>query len=162
MNEANLLGNVGGDPEIKETKGGKRFASFSIATSEKWTDKASGEKKEVTTWHRCVVWNENLVPIVEQYVKKGSRLFVRGQITTREWHKEGTPQDDRRWQTEITLNGFSAILRLLDKPGNGSSRAPDPSEPPRDYQRPPNGNGASSSSKSWGDEEIPFQMEVRG
>jgi len=164
MNEANLMGNVGADPEIKETKGGKKFASFSLATSERWTDKATGEKKEVTTWHRCIVWNENLVPVVEQYVRKGSQLFVRGQITIREWHKEGTPQDDRRWQTEITLNGFSAVLRLLGKAGNGSNRAPDPEEPKRDYARPPaNGNG-SAPSRSFDrtmDDEIPFAPEVR-
>lgn len=161
MNEANLMGNVGADPEIKTTKSGKKFANFSLATSEKWTDKATGEKKEATTWHRCVVWNEHLVPIVEQYVRKGSRLFVRGQITIREWHKDGTPEDDRRWQTEITLNGFGAVLRLLDKP-SGGNRAPDPEEPRRDFARPPsNGNGAAPSKNYSMDDEIPFRHEDR-
>lgn len=162
MNRATLIGNVGADPEIKTTQSGKKFASFSLATSERWTDKTTGEKKEVTTWHRCVVWNENLVAVVEQYVKKGSRLFVEGQISVREWHKEGTPEDDRRWQTEITLNGFQAILRLLDK-SSGSNRAPDPDEPKRDYAKPPAGasNGSRAPAQKSFDDEIPFAPEVR-
>lgn len=160
FNEATLIGNVGKDPEIKTTQKGTKFATFRIATSEKWTDKATGEKKEESQWHNVVVWNENLVLIVEQYVKKGNRILVRGQIKYRKWHKDGTPQDDQRDATDIVIQGFTHQIKLLEKAP--SNRAPDPSEPTRDYQRPPNGNGASNGSGNgkaydhdYGDE-IPF------
>jgi single-strand DNA-binding protein len=172
LNRAQLIGHVGADPEIRVTQNvGAKFASFSLATTEKWTDKATGEKRERTEWHRCVVWSEALIGVIEQYVKKGSKLYIEGKIQTREWHREGTPEDDRRFATEVVLNGFDVKLQLLDRPP--ANRPPMPSEEPdgpaksarqasgggQPLRPPPNG-GAGDDDGRWGapahDAEIPF------
>lgn len=109
LNRATLIGHVGKDPEIRSVNSGK-VANFSVATSETWRDKNSGEKKESTQWHSIVVWNENLVKIVEQYVKKGDKIMVEGQIQTRKWtDKDGND----RYTTEIVLSGFNGSILLL-------------------------------------------------
>lgn len=168
MNEANLMGNVGADPEIKFAQNGRKYATFSVATSEKWKDKNTGEQKEQTEWHRVTVWHEQIAEVVEKYVKKGSRVFVRGKIEYSEYQKPGDKPDDKRFSTAIVLNGFHAMLRLMDKAP--SNRPPDQSEPKRDYQAPPGssngngasrGNGASSQARMPLDDEIPFAPEVR-
>jgi len=128
MNMAVLLGNVGKDPEVINTTSGSKIARFSIATSEQWKDKASGEKKERTEWHNVVVFNEGLVSVVEKYVVKGGQVMVRGAIRTRSWEdKDGV----KRWTTEIHLSGFDASLVLCGGKGDGSKRPPAPDGDPR-------------------------------
>ena len=112
LNKVTLIGNLGKDPEIRSTQAGKEIASFSIATSESWTDKSTGEKKEKTEWHNIAVFNEGLVRVVKQYVKKGSKLYIEGQLQTRKWQdKDG--QD--RYTTEIVANE----MQMLDSRGAG-------------------------------------------
>ena len=110
VNKAIILGNVGNQPEIKSTQDGRTVANFSVATSESWKDKNSGEKKEKTEWHRVTAFG-NLAEIVKNYVKKGSKVYVEGSIQTRKWtDKEGV----ERYTTEIILQGFNSTIQLLD------------------------------------------------
>lgn len=111
VNFATLLGHVGKDPEIRPTGNGGKVASFSLATSESWRDKASGERKERTEWHRIVIFSERLVALAEQYIRKGSKLYVTGAIRTRKYEKGGV----ERYATEIVLSGFNEQIVLLDK-----------------------------------------------
>jgi single-strand DNA-binding protein len=115
LNKAMLIGFVGADPEIHTTAGGKEFVSFSLATSEKWKEKDSGERKESTEWHRVVVFNEGLAGVIKQYVKKGSKLWVEGQIKTRKWEQDGID----RYSTEILVKGRGKI-EMLDTKNSGS------------------------------------------
>jgi single-strand DNA-binding protein len=114
VNKVILIGNVGKDPELRSTQSGQRIANFSLATSESWTDKQSGDKRERTEWHNIVVFNDGLVGVVEQYVKKGTKLYIEGAVQTRKWHdREGSD----RYSTEIVLQQFRGQLVLLgDKP----------------------------------------------
>lgn len=117
INKTILLGNVGKDPVIRRTQSGKAIASFSMATSETWTDKQSGERKEDVSWHNVVVFNEGLAGVVEKYVKKGSKIYVEGASKTRKFQ---TQDGQDRWTTEVVLQGFGASLVLLDgKPSDG-------------------------------------------
>ena len=110
INRAILIGRVGKDPEIRASKMGKDIASFSLATSESWKDKASGERKEKTEWHNIVIFNEGLVSVVKNYVKKGSQLYIEGAIQNRKWQdNEGTD----RYITEIVLQAYGGTLQLL-------------------------------------------------
>lgn len=111
LNKVTLIGNVGQDPEIRQTKDGKDVASFSLATSESWKDKSSGEKRDKTEWHRIVVFSQGLVGVIKNYVKKGSKLYIEGSLQTRKWtDKEGI----EKYTTEIILQGFSSKLLMLD------------------------------------------------
>jgi single-strand DNA-binding protein len=112
LNRVTLIGNVGKDPEIRRTQDGRPIANLSLATSESWTDKASGEKREKTEWHTIVIFNENLCKIVEQYVKKGSKLYVDGKLATRKWQDKSGAD---RYSTEVVLQGFDARVILLSK-----------------------------------------------
>jgi single-strand DNA-binding protein len=113
INRVILLGNVGGDPDVRSTQGGDKVASFSLATSESWKDKTTGERKETVEWHRIVVFNQNLVGIVEQYVKKGGRVSIEGQIKTRAY----TDRDgSERKATEIFIGRFDGRLGLEGAP----------------------------------------------
>ena len=109
MNRLTIIGYVGKDPDIRSTKDGKRVANFSVATTETWKDKATGEKKEKTEWHRCVCWVDGLITIIERYVKKGTRLLVERQVTTRNWDDDGV----EKYTTECQMTGFNAKLMLL-------------------------------------------------
>lgn len=112
VNKVMLVGNVGKDPEIRRTADGTPVASFSVATSDRWRDKATGERKERTEWHNVVVFNEQLAGIVDRYVKKGSRVYVEGKLQTRKWtDKNG--QD--RYTTEVVLQPFRGEIQLVDK-----------------------------------------------
>lgn len=119
LNKILLIGNLGRDPEIKTTQDGREIARFSIATSERWTDKSTGEKKEKTEWHNIVVLSDGLVNVVKNYLKKGSKVYVEGGIHTRKW-QDDTGAD--RYTTEIVLKGFNATLIMLDSKG-GSDKA---------------------------------------
>jgi len=110
VNKAIVVGNVGGEPEVRSTQDGSKIASFSLATSEGWKDKVTGERKDKTEWHRIVVFNPNLVEVVEKYVHKGTKLYVEGQLQTRQWtDKEGK----ERYTTEIVLSRFRGELTIL-------------------------------------------------
>ncbi len=123
VNKVMLVGNVGKDPEIRSTQDGTRVASFSIATSEKWRDKASGERKERTEWHNVVVFNEQLVGVVENYVKKGSKLYVDGALQTRKWTDKNGQE---RYSTEVVLQKFRGEIQLLDKLDRDDAPTPRP------------------------------------
>ena len=129
VNKMILVGNVGKQPEIKTTQHGKKIASFSIATSEKWKDKATGEQREKTEWHNVVIFNEALAGVVERYVKQGSKLYIEGQHQTRKWSdKEGV----ERYSSECVLQGFNGTLVLLDKIDNPQRQE----QPAQEQQQP--------------------------
>jgi single-strand DNA-binding protein len=117
VNKLILIGNLGANPEIRHTQDGRPIANLRIATSESWRDKATGERKEKTEWHRVVIFNENLCKVAEQYLKKGSKVFIEGQLQTRKWQDQ-SGQD--RCSTELVLQGFRGELTLLDRAGGGS------------------------------------------
>jgi len=161
INQAIILGHVGADPEIRRTQDGRPIASFSIATSEEWRDKNTGEKKERTQWHRVVVFNEGLAKVIEQYVKKGSKLYIQGAIETRKWTDQAGAD---KYVTEIVLRNFNSTLELCGDRRGG----PPPNEDfGRDTTRtsdsgrgagiaPRNSGGISSGKPSDMDDDIPF------
>ena len=110
LNKVLLIGRLGADPEIKQTQGGKGFASLSVATSESWKDKNSGEKKEKTEWHRVVIFNEGLVNVVKQYLKKGAQIYIEGQLTT---NKYTDSNGQEKYSTQIVLQGYNSTLKML-------------------------------------------------
>lgn len=128
LNKVTLIGNLGGDPEIRTTNDGKEIANFSLATSESWKDKATGEKKDKTEWHRIVCFNEGLVKIIKEYVKKGTKLYIEGQLQTRKWLDN---VNHERYTTEVVLQGYNAHLVLLG-PGNNSMGQSSQSSTPSD------------------------------
>ena len=111
LNKVQLIGRLGADPEIKQMVNGKNVARLSIATSQSWKDKYTGEKKEKTEWHRVVIFNEGLVNIVQQYLKKGANVYLEGQLSTRKWKDEKSGQD--KYSTEIVLQGYNSSLTML-------------------------------------------------
>ena len=111
LNKVLLIGRLGADPEIKQMVNGKSVARLSLATSQTWKDKNSGEKKEKTEWHRIVVFNEGLVNVVQQYLKKGAQIYVEGQLTTRKWKDEKAGID--KYSTEVVLQGFNSSFKIL-------------------------------------------------
>ena len=115
LNKVLLIGRLGADPEIKQMVNGKSVARFSLATSQSWKDKNSGEKKEKTEWHRVVIFNEGLVNVVQQYLKKGAQVYVEGQLNTRKWKDEQSGQD--KYSTEVVIQGYNSSLTML---GGGS------------------------------------------
>jgi single-strand DNA-binding protein len=125
VNKVILVGNLGRDPEIKSFPSGDRIAEFSVATSERWNDKATGEKKEKTEWHRVVVRNDNLVKVVENYVKKGSKVYVEGQLQTREWTDQA---GQKRYSTEVVIGRFKGEITILDSRSGGGDMIEDRSE----------------------------------
>jgi len=151
VNKAILVGNVGQDPEFRNTQDGREIATFSIATSDSWKDKSSGERKEKTEWHRVVIFSQGLVGIVKSYVKKGSKLYLEGQIQTRKWSDSSGVE---KYTTEIVLQNFNSVLQILD------GRNHDGGSSGGGYER---SEGSSSSKKGSSnvvveetDDEIPF------
>jgi single-strand DNA-binding protein len=120
VNKVILIGNLGADPEIRRTQDGRPVANLRLATSESWKDKTTGERKEKTEWHRVVIFNENLCRIAEQYLKKGSKVFIEGALQTRKWQDQ-SGQD--RYSTEVVLQGFRGELTLLDRAGGAGAGA---------------------------------------
>jgi single-strand DNA-binding protein len=118
VNKVILIGNLGADPEIRRTQDGRPVANLRVATSETWRDKATGERREKTEWHRVVIFNEGLCRIAEQYLKKGSKVYLEGSLQTRKWQDQ-SGQD--RYSTEVVLQGFNAQLTMLDRAGGGES-----------------------------------------
>ncbi|HWP27685.1 MAG TPA: single-stranded DNA-binding protein [Xanthobacteraceae bacterium] len=123
VNKVILIGNLGADPEIRRTQDGRPIAHLRIATTETWRDKATGERRERTEWHRVVIFNEGLAKIAEQYLKKGSKVYLEGQLQTRKW----TDKDNvERYTTEIVLQNYNSQLTMLDRAGdrNGNAELP--------------------------------------
>ena len=116
LNKVQLIGRLGADPDIKQMVNGKSVARLSVATSQSWKDKSSGERKEKTEWHRIVIFNEGLVSVVQQYLKKGANVYVEGQLTTRKWKDESSGQD--KYSTEVILQGYNSSLTMLDSRSN--------------------------------------------
>ena len=119
LNKVLLIGRLGADPEIKQMVNGKSVARLSLATSNTWKDKNTGEKKEKTEWHRVVIFNEGLVNVIKQYVKKGTQVYIEGQLTTRKWRDEKSGTD--RYSTEIVLQGFNSTFTILSSKNTESS-----------------------------------------
>ncbi len=120
VNKVILVGNLGTDPEIKNLQSGDKVANFSIATSESWKDKATGERKERTEWHRIVIFNQPLVKIVEQYLKKGSKVYLEGQLETRSWEQNG----EKKYTTEVVMRPFNGEIVMLDTRESGNRPPP--------------------------------------
>jgi single-strand DNA-binding protein len=116
VNKVILIGNLGADPEIKRTQDGRPIANLRIATSETWRDKNSGERKEKTEWHRVVIFNEGLCRVVEQYLKKGAKVYIEGQLQTRKWTDQSGVE---KYSTEVVLQNFNSVLTMLDGRSGG-------------------------------------------
>lgn len=144
LNKVCILGNVGKDPEIRATQDGREIANITVATSESWKDKNTGEKKEKTEWHRVVVFNPNLVNVVKNYIKKGSKIYLEGSLQTRKWADTAGVE---KYSTEIVLQNYGGTLIMLDsKQSHSEAPASAQSEP---VQRHP-------ASPDVSDDEIPF------
>jgi len=160
VNKVILIGNLGKDPEIRRTQDGRPIANFSVATSETWRDKNTGERKEKTEWHRVVVFNEGLCKIIEQYLKKGSKVYLEGALQTRKWQdKDG----NEKYTTEVVLQGFNSQLTMLDTRGGGGGASAGGDEdfgssgPSASRERRPAMAGAGAGGKRDDmDDEIPF------
>src|ERR1700759_1995609 len=164
VNKVILVGNIGRDPEIRSTQDGTRIANLSLATSETWRDRASGERKEKTEWHRVAIFNDRLVEVIEKYVKKGAKLYIEGQLQTRKWtDKEG----QERYTTEVVLGRFNGQLPMLDgrSGGEGFGGGPYDDMAPASAPRMSSGGGMSRGGGGGGgrapatqdlDDEIPF------
>lgn len=147
VNKVILVGNLGRDPEIRRTQDGKAIANLSLATAETWRDKSSGERKEKTEWHRVVIFSEPLCKVAEQYLKKGSKVYIEGALQTRKWtDKDGI----EKYSTEVVLQGFNSNLTMLD---GAKSNGTDEGEQPRPAA--PRAAGSSRTPVNL-DDEIPF------
>jgi single-strand DNA-binding protein len=159
VNKVILVGNLGKDPEIRRTQDGRPIANLSVATSETWRDRATGERKEKTEWHRVVIFNEGLAKVAEQYLKKGAKVYVEGQLQTRKWTDQSGVE---KYSTEVVLQGFNSTLTMLDGKGGGGSFSDDMGGGGGDF----GGSGPSSSAprravpagarNSDMDDDIPF------
>ncbi len=158
VNKVILVGNVGKDPEIRRTQDGRPIANLSIATSETWRDKNSGERKEKTEWHRVVVFNEGLCKVIEQYVKKGAKLYIEGALQTRKWTDQAGVE---KYSTEVVLQGFNSTLTMLDGKAGGAGASSGGDYGGDDYGssngggRAPSGGGKANFAQDL-DDEIPF------
>ena len=158
VNKVILIGNLGADPEVRRMQDGRPIVNLRLATSESWRDKQSGERRERTEWHRVVIFNEGLAKIAEQYLKKGSKIYVEGQLQTRKWEDQGGQE---RYSTEVVLQGFNSALTMLDTRGGGggedrSGRGTDfGSSGPMENTGSGGGPGGGSM-KDEIDDEIPF------
>jgi single-strand DNA-binding protein len=145
LNQVQLIGNLGRDPDVRSTQSGGKIVTLSIATTESWTDKRSGEKRERTEWHRVVVFSDGLATVVERYLQKGSKVFVQGALQTRKW----TDQDGKdRYSTEVVLQPFNGKLIMLDGTNGRESARGDSGRPAAGNNDAPRGGDL--------DDEIPF------
>lgn len=171
LNKVMLIGNLGADPEIRRLNSGDPVVNFRLATSETWRDKQSGERREKTEWHNVVIFNEGLCKVAEQYLKKGSRVYLEGKIKTRKWQDQ-SGQD--RYSTEIVLEAYRGELNLLGDPGGGRNHDDDEDRGSRSSGRNSSGGGdrgggdfgqggsrRSGSASRDLDDEIPFAPEWR-
>ena len=147
MNKVTLVGNLGNDPEVKRMNNGDQLVNLSVATSETWKDKNSGERREKTEWHRVVIFNEALGKVAEQYLKKGMKVYIEGQLQTRSWDDQQSGQ--KRYSTEVVLQRYRGELQMLDRRGDGDGRRDDGDPGHSGYD----GGGAPNRDI---DEDIPF------
>lgn len=160
VNKVILIGNLGADPEIRRTQDGRPIANLRIATSESWRDKATGERKEKTEWHRVVIFNEGLCRVAEQYLRKGAKVYIEGQLQTRKWTDQSGVE---KYSTEVVLQGFNSTLTMLDGRGGGGGGGGFGDESGGDFgSSGPGGGGRRAVSGGGGgggrdmDDEIPF------
>lgn len=159
VNKVILIGNLGADPEIRRTQDGRPIANLRVATTETWRDKNSGERRERTEWHRVVIFSEGLCKIAEQYLRKGSKVYLEGQIQTRKWEDQSGQE---RYSTEVVLQGFNSTLTMLDTRasgggGGGGGGSDYGSSGGSDFgsSGPMKGSGGGGGSSDM-DDEIPF------
>ena len=159
VNKVILVGNLGKDPEVRAMQNGDRVANLRIATSENWRDQQSGERKERTEWHQVVIWNQNLVKVAEQYLRKGSKVYVEGQLQTRKYNDQSGQE---KYTTEVVLTRFRGELTMLDGRRDGGD-SPDVGEPSSAPARGPARSGGGGVSRGGGgggggdlDDDIPF------
>ena len=148
LNKVLIIGRLGADPEIKQMVNGKSVARLSLATSQSWKDKSTGERKEKTEWHRVVIFNEGLVNVVQQYLKKGANVYVEGALTTRKWKDESSGQD--KYSTEVVLQWYNSSLTMLD----GKSKSESSNLVSENKSSLPNDDTQAVSNDL--DDEIPF------
>jgi len=148
LNKVQLIGRLGADPEIKQMVNGKNIARLSIATSQSWKDKSTGERKEKTEWHRVVIFNEGLINVIQQYLKKGANVYLEGQLATRKWRDEKSGQD--KYSTEIVLQGYNSSLTMLD----GKNKSNNSNETSQNKSSLPNDEVSQDNSDL--DDKIPF------
>ena len=151
VNKVILLGNLGRDPEVRSMQSGSKMASFSIATSKRWKDRTTQEQKEKTSWHNVVVFGDGLVDIVEKYVKKGSKIYIEGELQTRKWQDQ---DGNDKYTTEVILQGFNSNLTLLDSRNNSQSSENKIDDSSNINQE--QNIESSSNDSSDGDDDIPF------
>jgi single-strand DNA-binding protein len=157
VNKVILVGNLGKDPEIRRTNDGRPIANLSVATSESWRDKNTGERKEKTEWHRVVIFSEGLCKIAEQYLKKGSKVYLEGQLQTRKYtDKDGV----EKYSTEVVLQNFNSTLTMLDTRGGGGGGAESSddfgAQSPAPARKPAMAGAAGGGRRGDMDDEIPF------
>lgn len=162
VNKVILVGNLGKDPEIRRTQDGRPIANLSIATSETWRDKNSGERKEKTEWHRVVIFNEGLCKVAEQYLKKGAKVYIEGALQTRKWTDQSGVE---KYSTEVVLQGFNSTLTMLDGRSGGGGGGSFGDEPGGDFgssgpvssapRRPVAASGGGGRNNDM-DDDIPF------
>jgi len=157
VNKVILVGNLGKDPEVRTFQNGGKVCNFSIATSENWKDKNTGERQEKTQWHNIAVFSEPLANIAEQYLKKGSKVYVEGQLETRKWQDQS---GNDRYSTEVVLKGYNATMTMLDSRGDGAALSSRQNDYSSDYGSDNVNKATSNSTQSEGigdlDDEIPF------
>jgi single-strand DNA-binding protein len=152
VNKVIIVGNLGNEPEVRNLPSGGKVVNLSVATSESWRDKSTGEKKERTEWHRVVIFSEGLAKLAEQYLKKGSKVYIEGQLQTRKWQDQSGAD---KYSTEIVLQGFNAALTMLDGPSGDSQ--------PRQQEQAPARSGGyrAASADPFDGDNIPFAPEWR-
>ena len=153
VNKVILLGNLGRDPEIRSMQSGSKMATFSIATSKRWKDKNTQEQKDKTSWHNIVVFGDGLVDIIEKYVKKGSKIYIEGELQTRKWQDQ---DGNDRYTTEVVLQGYNSNLTLLDSRNTNKSIDEDHTADTDQASNFENSISSKSSDSSDSDDDIPF------
>ena len=153
VNKVILLGNLGRDPEIRSLQSGSKMATFSIATSKRWKDKNTQEQKDKTSWHNIVVFGDGLVDIIEKYVKKGSKIYVEGELQTRKWQDQ---DGNDRYTTEVVLQGYNSNLTLLDSRNTNKNIDEDHTTDTDQSSNFENSISSKSSDSSDSDDDIPF------
>ena len=157
VNKVILVGNLGRDPEVKSMQDGRSMVNMSVATSDTWRDRQSGERKERTEWHRVVIFNEKLAEVAQKYVRKGSKVYVEGQLSTRKWTDQSGQE---RYTTEVVIPRFGGALTMLDGRGDGGGASAGGGMD-EDLGAPPNGGSGGAGrpatrSKAELDDDIPF------
>jgi single-strand DNA-binding protein len=156
VNKVILVGNLGRDPEVRYAQSGAKIVNMSVATSDQWKDKQTGERQERTEWHRVVIFNERLGEVAEKYLKKGSKVYLEGQLRTHKWTDKNSGQE--KYTTEVVIERFRGELTLLDSKGGGGGEPPAPDAPDPDMGEPAGGGkgGGKKGGRGDLDDEIPF------